>query len=69
MIPNVPVTSSRLKDWMRAIANAINALIRETVQKDGADIYAAPTISNPPTQSEVQSIADALAIVSSRLKG
>lgn len=55
-------------DWPRKAADAVNWLIGSTVQKDGADIYTAPTISNPPTQAEVQAIADALQAVSDRLK-
>lgn len=55
-------------DWPRLAANIINRLARKAVQKDGADIYTAPTISDPPTQAEVQAIADALEAVSNRLK-
>jgi hypothetical protein len=55
-------------DWPRLVANIVNRLARQAVRKDGADIYAAPTISNPPTQAEVQAIADALEAVSNRLK-
>lgn len=55
-------------DWPRLAANAINRLLGKAVQKDGATIYTAPTISNPPTQAEVQAIADALEAVSDRLK-
>lgn len=67
MIPLVPI-DAKTTDWPRRVANAINALIGRAVQRDGADIYTAPTISNPPTQAEVQAIADALAAVSLRLK-
>jgi hypothetical protein len=66
MIPHIPVDFSR--EWPRRVANTISALINRTVQKDGADIYTAPTISDPPTQAEVQAIADALEAVSDRLK-
>ena len=59
---------ARTGDWPRLVKNALDKLNRVTVQKDGADIYAAPTISNPPTQAEVQAIADALEAVSNRLK-
>lgn len=61
----LPVGSS---EFERKVATAVNALLRNAVQKDGATIYTAPTISNPPTQAEVQAIADALAVVSERLK-
>jgi len=50
------------------VANIVNRLARQAVRKDGADIYTAPSISNPPTQAEVQAIADALEAVSNRLK-
>ena len=53
---------------MRKTANAINALITATIQKDGNALYTAPTISNPPTQAEVQAIADAVQAISDRLK-
>jgi protein tyrosine phosphatase (PTP) superfamily phosphohydrolase (DUF442 family) len=66
MIPQIPVDWS--KDWPRKAAQTVNALINKAVQKDGATIYTAPTISNPPTQAEVQAIADALEAVSTRLK-
>lgn len=55
-------------DWHRTVANIVNRLLGKAVQKDGATIYTAPTISNPPTQAEVQAIADALEAVSDRLK-
>lgn len=55
-------------DWPRLVANIVNRLARQAVRKDGADIYTASTISNPPTQAEVQAIADALEAVSNRLK-
>lgn len=55
-------------DWPRLVANIVNRLARQAVRKDGADIYTAPSISNPPTQAEVQAIADALEAVSNRLK-
>lgn len=38
------------------------------VTKVDYDIYIAPAISNPPTQSQVQTIANALAEVSQKLK-
>lgn len=66
MLP-VPVDNKGL-DWPRKVANAINRLIGSAVLRDGADIYTAPTISDPPTQAEVQAIADALEAVSARLK-
>lgn len=65
--PQVPVDGKRL-DWPRRVANAINGLLAKAVTRDGADLYTAPTISDPPTAAEVQAIADALAAVSSRLK-
>jgi hypothetical protein len=66
MIPLVPVDN--IPGWPRKVANAINALIRGAVQRDGQDIYIASAISNPPTQAQVQAIADALEAVSNRLK-
>lgn len=63
----VPVDGKSM-DWPRKVANAVKFLLGSTVEKDGATIYTAPTISNPPTQAEVQAIADALEIVSDRLK-
>ena len=63
----VPVDGKRT-DWPRLAAQAINRLIGQTVQKDGQTIYTAPTISDPPTQAEVQALADALEAVSERLK-
>jgi hypothetical protein len=54
--------------WYRTVATIVNRLLGNAVQKDGATIYTAPTISNPPTQAEVQAIADALEDVSNRLK-
>lgn len=64
----VPVIATNMVEWVRKAADAINGLINKAVVKDGTDIYAAPTISNPPTQAEVQAIADALEAVSNRLK-
>lgn len=55
-------------DWPRKVVDAVNWLIGNTVQKDGQTLYTAPTISNPPTQAEVQAIADALGAISDRLK-
>ena len=68
MIPNVPVTSSRLMDWMRAIANAINALIAKTVQRDGADIYAGDTAGGAYDQTKMQALMDAVEALSLRVK-
>jgi hypothetical protein len=65
----VPTNLSDVADWARKAATSLNQLIARAVQKDGATIYTAPTISNPPTQAQVQAIADALAAVSTRLKG
>lgn len=65
----VDVNSGSLRDWGRKIAVALNQLQGKAVLKDGAAIYTAVTISNPPTQAEVQAIADALEAVSNRLKG
>lgn len=62
----IPVDFS--PSWPRTVANIVNRLLGKAVQKDGATIYTAPTISNPPTQAEVQAIADALEAVSDRLK-
>jgi len=66
LIPHVPVEDA--PGWVRKTANAINALITATIQKDGNALYTAPTISNPPTQAEVQAIADAVQAISDRLK-
>lgn len=63
----VPVDGKGL-DWPRRVANAVNALLGKAVLRDGADIYVAPTISDPPTAVEVQAIADAVAAISARLK-
>lgn len=63
----IPIDGKGL-DWPRRVAKAVNPLLSGAVRKDGNDIYVAPTISNPPTQAEVQAIADALAAVSNRLK-
>lgn len=57
-----------INDWVRDAALIVNGLQNRAVLKDGADIYTAPTISDPPTQAEVQAIADALEAVSLRLK-
>lgn len=65
----VEVLPDRMREWVRKAADAINRLQIKAVLKDGATIYTAPTISNPPTQAEVQAIADALEAVSDRLKG
>lgn len=61
----VPVIASNMADWVRKAAMRIN----RSVMREGAAIYTAPTISNPPTQAEVQAIADALEAVSDKLKG
>lgn len=37
-------------------------------QKDAAAVYTAPTISDPPTQAEVQALADHVAYLSQRMK-
>lgn len=55
-------------DWPRKVANAVNRLLGFSVQRNGASIYTAPTISDPPTQAEVQAIADAVEALSERLK-
>jgi hypothetical protein len=66
--PLVPLDATRA-DWPRRVANAVNRLLRiDAVEHDGAALYTAPTISNPPTRAEVQAIADALEAVSNRLK-
>jgi hypothetical protein len=67
----IPVTASvqTLPDWVRKAAAGINQLQSSAVLKDGTTIYTAPVITNPPTQAEVQAIADALEAVSDRLKG
>jgi protein tyrosine phosphatase (PTP) superfamily phosphohydrolase (DUF442 family) len=61
LVPRVPQI---LSNWYRDAADAIN----RKVERDGVTIYTAPTISNPPTQGEVQAIADALEAMGSRLK-
>lgn len=63
----VPVDGKGL-DWPRKVANALNRMIGFAVQRDGVAIYTAPTISDPPTQVEVQAIADAVEALSERLK-
>lgn len=63
----VPVDGKGL-DWPRRVANAVNPLLVNAVRRDGADIYTGATISNPPTQAEMQAIADAVAAISARLK-
>ncbi|MXO67788.1 hypothetical protein [Pelagerythrobacter marinus] len=67
MTPRVPV-DDKTADWPRKVAQAINRLIGKAVERDGQTIYTAPTISDPPTQAQVQAIADALEAVSDRLK-
>lgn len=67
-LPPTPPAASALPEWCRKVAGLINSFISRAVLKDGATIYTAPTISNPPTQVEVQAIADALASISDRLK-
>jgi len=64
----VPKTTANIADWVRKAADSINNLIGKSVQKDGVTIYTAPTISNPPTQAQVQAIANAVAAISNRLK-
>ena len=64
----IPPTASSMPEWIRKAATSLNFILGKAVQKDGADIYTAPTISNPPTQAQVQAIADALEAVSQRLK-
>lgn len=67
-VPKIATTNG-LADWVRKAADGINQTQAKAVLKDGATLYTAPTISNPPTTAEVQAIADALAAVSARLKG
>lgn len=57
-------TASNITAWIRDAAFIVN----RKVERVDADLYTAPTISDPPTASEVQAIADALAAVSDRLK-
>lgn len=57
-------TASNITAWIRDAAFVVN----RKVERVDADLYAAPTISDPPTAAEVQAIADALAAVSARLK-
>lgn len=72
----VSVVTSNIAGWVRDAASAINGLIKASdtinataVIKDGLDIYTTTTLTTPPTQAELQAIADALAAVSLRLKG
>lgn len=77
--PRLPAIADAQPAWNRRSSEIVNRLLTKTetmqttlntaVLKDGADIYIAPTISDPPTKVEVQAIADALAAVSLRLKG
>ncbi len=67
-LPPTPPNASTTPDWQRKVTGLINGLLGRSVLRDGATIYTAPTVSNPPTQAEVQAIADALAAVSDRLK-
>jgi hypothetical protein len=55
---------------VQKVANNFSAWIRDTapiingkVDRNASLSYTAPTISNPPTQAEVQAIANALAAV------
>ena len=57
-------TASNITAWIRGAAFIVN----RKVERVDADLYTAPTISDPPTAAEVQAIADALAAVSVRLK-
>lgn len=59
----VPVDAKRA-DWPRLVANDVN----RSVKRDGQTIYTAPSISDPPTQAEVQALANAVAALSERLK-
>lgn len=63
----IPVDGNGL-DWPRRVANAVNRLMTGSVQRSGTKVYTAPTISNPPTQAEIQAIANALDAIAERLK-
>lgn len=67
-LPPQPPSTATMPDWFRKAAGLINQLLARSVLRDGATTYTAPTISNPPTQAEVQAIADALESLSDRLK-
>lgn len=73
-IRRVPAIATNQSDQNRRVADELLRLARladtatGAVLTDGADLYIAPTISDPPTAAEVQAIADALAAVSLRLK-
>lgn len=67
-LPPTPPSMATLPDWCRKVVGLVNGLLKGAVMRDGATIYTAPTISNPPTQAEVQAIANALQAVSERLK-
>lgn len=67
-LPPTPPAISALPEWCRKVAGLINGLISRSVLKDSATIYTAPTISDPPTQAEVQAIANAVQALSDRLK-
>lgn len=64
----VPVTTANVADWVRKAANAINELGTKAVQKDGADIYAAPTASVTYDDAQIQALMDAVEVISNRLK-
>lgn len=57
-------TASNITAWIRDAAFIVN----RKVDRDAALSYTAPTISNPPTQAEVQAIADQLETITNRLK-
>ena len=57
-------TASNITAWIRDAAFIVN----RKADRDASLSYTAPTISNPPTQAEVQAIADQLETITSRLK-
>lgn len=58
-INNVQLVTSRRTGWTAATGTAARGTFAT---------YTSPTISNPPTQAEVQAIADAVQVLSQRMK-
>jgi len=66
LIPQVPVEDA--PGWVRKAANAINGLIRGTVQKDGNALYPGATAGASYDQAKMQAVMDAVHAISERLK-
>lgn len=66
MIPIIPAEDS--PGLVRKAANAVNALIRGAVQKDGATIYAGDTAGGAYDQTKMQALMDAVEALSNRLE-